>query len=635
MRWIITFFNPTVRVVHTLAAGFALSAWNVRALQPGEPFAAVIPLLETYCTACHGEDKQKGEVDFSQFADDTSLYRNLHLWDRVIEQLSAKEMPPKDKKQPSDAERAELVAWMEHFRDHLDFTKIPRHPGRPTLRRLNRDEFSRTLRDLLRINYNAGADLPLEGSGGGGFDNNGDTLFAPPLLMEKLVSAVHAAVDRSFQDLRKVGEVRPHTPKEGVSSEQTAQENLRFFVPKAFRRPVKDEEIEQFLDVFRKQHAEKPEFEAALAAAYRAVLLSPRFLFRVEQDRPHEKEWRISAHELATRLSFFIWSTQPDAKLRELADNGKLLEDTVLEAEVKRLLEDPRAEALPRAFMGQWLGMKELETTKAPDPVRFPEFTPALRDAMLEEPVRYLEHLLKGNRPLTELIDSDYAFTNERLAQHYGIPPPKADHHGKDEVQRTPVTDRRRGGILGMGAVHVATSYPLRTSPVLRGKWVQETLVGTRIPPPPPGTGNLPADEQSLKDKTLREQLALHVSKPECAGCHSRIDPPGFAMENFDSIGRWRTESNGRPVDASGELVGGVKFGGLDQFKDILMQRKDAVMRHLVEKMLSYALGRGLEYTDQPSVQAINEKLKSQGWPARGLILEIVRSYPFQFRGSP
>lgn len=612
-----------------------LAALPARALTPQEDFSAVRPLLEKYCTSCHNADKHKGDLDLTVFTDQASLYRDLRLWDRVAEQMSTQEMPPKKKTQPAKEEREQLLAWFEHFREHLDYSKIPRTPGRPTLRRLNRDEFSRTLRDLLRISYNAGADLPSEGSGGGGFNNNGDTLFLPPMLLEKLVSAVHAAVDRSFQDLRRVGEVRPSQPREGVSPEQAARENLRHFMPRAFRRPVKDEEVAAYLALFQKEWAVKPDFEPALAAAYRGVLLAPAFLFHLEADRPGEKEWRLSAHELAVRLSYFLWSTQPDDTLRGLADNGKLLEDAVLEQQVKRMLDDPRAEALPRAFMGQWLGLKELETTKAPDPVRYPEFTPALRDAMLEEPVRYLEHLLKGDRSLTELIDSDYAFTNERLAKHYGIPPPKADHHGKDDVQRTQSPDRRRGGILGMGAVHVATSYPLRTSPVLRGKWVQETLVGTRIPIPPPGTGNLPADEASIQGKTLREQLALHVSKPECVGCHSRIDPPGFALENFDGIGRWRTESNGRPVDASGELVGGTRFSGLEEFKGILMSRKEAVMRHVIEKMLSYALGRGLEYTDQPAVQSIHEKIRERAWPARALVLEIVRSHPFQFRGSP
>jgi hypothetical protein len=254
---------------------------------------------------------------------------------------------------------------------------------------------------------------------------------------------------------------------------------------------------------------------------------------------------------------------------------------------------------------------------------------------MMEEPVRFFHYLVMENRSLLDLIDSDYAFVNHRLAAHYGIKPAKTDGHGQEEVQYVKLSDRRRGGLLGMGAVHVVTSYPLRTSPVLRGKWILETLSGTRIPPPPPGTETLPADDHEMKDQTVRERLLAHQAKPECFGCHSRMDPPGFALENFDAIGRWRDQAQGKPIDASGEMSDGQSFSGLKDYKLILLKKNEQLMRQILEKMLSYALGRGLEYTDQPVVHEISLRLRDQGWPARALITEVIRSHPFQYRGAP
>jgi hypothetical protein len=624
-----------LHTVFVLILAVPTARLDLRSAPPPGDFSSIRPLLEQYCLDCHEGSDAKGEVDFSRFTDTATLYRDLPLWDRVIDQVNMREMPPRQKRQPSEEERARLVAWFEHFREHLDFSQVPRKAGRPTLRRLNREEFSRSVRDLLRLDYYPGADLPADGSGGGGFDNNGDTLFLPPLLVERLVGAVHEAVARAFQDLRRVDELRPSLPREGVDATQAARENLERFVPRAFRRPVRPGELEALVAVFAQAWEKKPEFDPALEAAYRAVLLSPAFLFRVEEDRPGQQEWRITDHELATRLSYFFWSTLPDAELRELADRGELSHPAVLDAQVLRMLDDPRAEALARSFMIQWLGLRELEGARQPDPVRFPGFTAALRDAMIEEPVRFFHYLLQENRTLLNLIDSDFAFVNHRLAAHYGIPPAKTDGHGQEEVQLVRLPDRRRGGLLGMGAVHVVTSYPLRTSPVLRGKWILETLTGARIPPPPPGTGELPADDHELKEISLRERLAQHVSRPECIGCHTRMDPPGFALEHFDPTGRWRDQAQGRPVDAGGEMADGAAFRGVEDFKALLWRRHRMVMRQLTEKMLAYALGRGLEYTDQPFVHEMVTRLASRDWAARELLLEIVRSVPFQFRSAP
>ena len=357
------------------------------------------------------------------------------------------------------------------------------------------------------------------------------------------------------------------------------------------------------------------------------MLVSPNFLFRIEKDPPGPTPAAIDDHALASRLSYFLWASMPDATLFALADAGRLSQPKVLEAQVMRMLADPKARALSEQFVGQWLGIRTLGSVAAPDPQKFPEFTPALREAMVAEPTEFFAGLVREDRSLLELLDSDYAWVNADLARHYGIPGVSGS-----TFTRVSLSDRRRGGVTGMAAVLTQTSYPQRTSPVLRGKWLLEEVFGTPPPPPPPLVATLSPNDEKSEGLTFRQRLEKHRKDPNCAACHARLDPLGFALENFDPIGRWRTQVSGEWVDASGELPGGVVIVGPEALKQVLLERKQLFVRHLTEKMLAYALGRGVEYYDSPAVKQIAEAVASDGHRAPRLILEIVRSAPFRLR---
>jgi hypothetical protein len=355
--------------------------------------------------------------------------------------------------------------------------------------------------------------------------------------------------------------------------------------------------------------------------------VSPHFLFRVEADNGQTEDSAVGDYELASRLSYFLWSSMPDGELFKLAAAKKLRDPKTLEAQGRRMLLDPKARSFAENFAGQWLRVRELKTTAQPDGRKFPEFTPAVRDAMHDEAVEFFYALLRDNRSLLEVIDADYAFVNETLARHYGLEGVKGE-----AFRRVSLPDRNRGGVLGMGGVLTLTSYPRRTSPVLRGKWVLEEILGTPPPPPPPLVKSLPPDDRPRDGLTFRQRLEEHRTKAECAGCHKRMDPLGFGLESFDAIGRWRTQIGGQPVDASGQMITGEKFNGPAELKSLLLRRTDDFARNLSEKMLAYALGRGLEYYDTPVVKKIAKALENDGFHAATLVTEILKSYPFQYR---
>jgi hypothetical protein len=296
---------------------------------------------------------------------------------------------------------------------------------------------------------------------------------------------------------------------------------------------------------------------------------------------------------------------------------------------VKRMLRDPKARALAENFAGQWLRVRELKTTVQPDPNRFRRFTPELREAMHDETIEFFAAMIRDDASLLTLLDSEHTYLNETLAQHYGLT--NLNVTGR-QLRRVALPDRTRGGVLGMGAVLTLTSYPQRTSPVLRGKWVLEELLGQPPPPPPPDAGGLPAEDAPRNGLTFRQRLEQHRKKPQCAGCHSRLDPLGFGLENFDAIGRWRTAIGGESVDASGVMSSGEEFTGPAELKKLLLARKDEFARNATERMLAYALGRGIEFYDMPSIAKITETLKHDGYRSSTLVTEIVKSYPFQFR---
>ena len=426
---------------------------------------------------------------------------------------------------------------------------------------------------------------------------------------------------------RKIFGCRPARPAQEPACARTI---LKALAHRAFRRPVTNADLQPLYGFYEKARA-TGDFENGIQAAIEAMLVSPEFLFRIEQDprgslpgTPH----RITDVELASRLSFFLWSTMPDDELLDLAERGGLSEPSALERQVRRMLDDPRADALVSNFAGQWLQLRTIATLR-PDPVILP-FDEALRQAFLTETTLFVSSIVREDRSLLDLLDGDYTFLNQRLAEHYGIP----RVYGS-QFRRVTLTDPNRRGLLGQGSVLTVTSYPNRTSVVQRGKWILENLLGTPPPPPPPDVPELKAAPHG-KPLSLREQMQEHRSNPTCAACHARMDPIGFALENYDAVGQWRTKDAGAPIDASGRLPDGTEFTGPDGLRQLLMTKyRDDFVRTATEKLLTYALGRGIEYYDGPTIRSIDRDAARDNYRMSSLILAVVKSAPFQMRRAP
>ncbi|BCU78770.1 DUF1592 domain-containing protein [Luteolibacter sp. LG18] len=590
------------------------------------------PLLSKYCYECHGEKRQKGGIEVNQLTSTEEAFKYHRFLKTIADQVEAGKMPPEDDADdiPTDAERKALVAEIRGTLARLEEGKFPRNPGRPTVRRLNRNEYSRTVRDWLDVDFDAGSEFPADGAGGEGFDNVGDALFIQPSLMEKYLAASRRVIDAVYAKPERLDRVVAVKPAADRAPELAAKTVLQAQAALAFRRPPSDAELAPLLALFGKRLAGGMPYEEALKAPLQSLLLHPSFLFRAEHDEAGKKEWAVDGHELATRLSYFLWASMPDAELFRLAGEGKLAEPVVLAAQVKRMLQDPRAESLSRFFGGEWLGYDELLEFSEPDLKRFPEFTQSLRKAMYRESVEFFANVVRENRPATDLLSADYTFLNEELAKHYGIPDVKGG-----EMRKVALTDKNRGGVIGQASVMTVTSLPLRTSPVKRGKWILDTLLGTPPPPPPPDAGVLPPDDRAGGSSSMRERLENHRSRASCAACHAKIDPLGFGLENFDPLGRWRTtDVKGNAIDSKATLPGGFTFDSPEGLKRYLLSDDELFLRNLARKMLAYGLGRPLEYYDEPVVIDLVRQLRGDGLKIQSLITGIVQSPPFLRRSS-
>jgi len=452
-----------------------------------------------------------------------------------------------------------------------------------------------------------------------------DVRATTPEISKLIIGGPYAPTGRGETDSRRAIFVcRPATPAQEPACARTILTSLAH---RAFRRPVTGADI-QPLYAFYERGRGKADFESGIQSAVEALLVSPEFLFRIERDpsavegaRTH----RLSDVELASRLSFFLWSTIPDAELLDLAERGKLSDPPTLERQVRRMLDDPRADTLVSNFAGQWLHLRNVDTVK-PDPVIFP-FDEALRQSFLTETDLFVSSIFREDRGLLDLLSADYTFVNQRLAEHYGIP----RVYGS-QFRRVTLTDVNRRGLLGQGSVLTVTSYPNRTSVVQRGKWILENLLGTPPPPPPPDVPELkPAPHGTLL--SMREQMQVHRANAVCAACHGRMDPIGFALENYDGVGRWRAEDAGAPIDASGKLPDGTEFQGPAGLSRLLLTTyRDDFVRTATEKLLTYALGRGVEYYDYPTIRAITRDAARDNYRISSWILAIVKSTPFQMR---
>jgi mono/diheme cytochrome c family protein len=409
-----------------------------------------------------------------------------------------------------------------------------------------------------------------------------------------------------------------------------AKKILTALARRAFRRPVNDSDVTPLLSFFDQGKSEG-DFDTGIQQAVEAMLVSPDFLFRIERDpKTSASVYRLNDLELASRLSFFLWSSIPDDELLTLAEQGKLKSPVVLQQQIQRLLSDSRSQAFVKNFGGQWLHLRNLETA-TPDPEIFPGFDDNLRAAFSRETELFFESVLRENRSVTDLLDADFTYLNQRLAEHYGIRGvygPQFRRVALDAKQRA-----TRGGLLGQGSILTVTSYPNRTSVVQRGKWILENLLGSPPPPPPPDIPDLKPKSSDGRLLSMREQLDVHRSNAICASCHARMDPIGFALENFDGVGKWRTKDAGLPIDASGKLPNGKIFTGVPELKKILLtDHRDEFITTVTEKLLTYALGRGLEGHDAPAVREIIRESAKDNHRLSAMIAAIINSKPFQMR---
>jgi mono/diheme cytochrome c family protein len=757
------------------------SEGEVRAAEPApanpasagkDPFAENIrPVFVQFCLGCHNDKKVAGGVSLEPYKDTAGARKARDLWDTVREQLDGKKMPPKSKPQPTDEQRKALVTWIDTVATKID-CGLARDPGRPTIRRLNRNEYNNTIRDLIGVDFKPADNFPSDDVGYG-FDNIGDVLSMPPILLEKYLAAAEQVLDKAVQvskpiavvkdffrpqnvrttlgpfakndkrvhlsqagaafvsydflyegeyvvrakaygeqaggelpklvfnlDRKAVGsqdvdavEAKPKTyetrtkvtsgrhevrfeftnPFEEKTGDQkktralsllvmeiegpfhpvpkppsethkriyvasptgpndreaAARKILNAFATRAYRRPAKPDEVERLVKLFKFADSPTEPFEAAVKHALKAVLVSPHFLFRIERDtEPNNPEavHPVNQFELATRLSYFLWSSMPDDELFKLAETNKLREPGVIDAQVRRMLKDPKASALVENFAGQWLMLRSV-AQMAPDKNTYRNFDDALRSAMVRETELYFDYVMREDRCVLEFLDSDYTFVNDRLAKHYGIP----GSFGRD-FKKVTLPDRTRGGILTQASILTVTSNPTRTSPVKRGKWILENILGTPPPPPPPDVPQLEDDSHKELTGTLRQRMEKHRENPNCAVCHAKLDPLGFGLENFDGIGAFRQMDGKFKIDPAGELPDGSKFSGPAELRKVLIAKGDLFRRNLAEKMLTYALGRGLEWYDRCTVDDIVAGLKKGNDRFSALAVAVVQSDAFQKR---
>ncbi len=474
-------------------------------------------------------------------------------------------------------------------------------------------------------------DVRLDGARLKRFEVPEDSAGAMPQIDKLTVSGPYDATGPGdTPSRRKIFVCRP--PADGKDDEPCARLVLSGLAQRAFRRPVTDADVNPLMAFYRTGRGQD-DFDRGIEKALTAMLVSPDFLFRIERDPARAAPgtvYRVGDLELASRLSFFLWSSAPDDRLLDLAEKGRLRDTAVLDAEVRRMLNDQRAMALVSNFAGQWLYLRNLATVK-PDPDAFPEFDDSLRQSFRQETDLFVASVFRENRSVFDLLDANYTFLNQRLAEHYGV-------HGiyGSQFRRVNLTDPNRGGLLGQGGILTVTSYPNRTSVVQRGKWILENLLGTPPPPPPPDVPDLKPRGADGRQLTMREAMEQHRANSVCASCHARMDPLGFALENYDGVGKWRATDAGNPIDASGKLPDGSRFNGPAGLKKALLEsHRDEYLATFTQKLLTYALGRGLEYYDQPAVRSILRDAASGNYTMPALVTAIVRSTPFEMRRTP
>lgn len=642
---------PHLRIVATVRLAAVLcvvSVWTLASsakdasAQNSVPFSdsAAAEFVQSFCLDCHEGDEAESGLDLAAFASANDVTESIESWNRIATRVSQRQMPPEGSELPSDQNRAAFVSWIRST-IHAAICDDGVSPGRPMIRRMNRTEYANTVRDLLGIHVNAGHALPEDGAGGEGFDNAAETLFISPIYAEKYLDAAKSAIGHALKDPDARKRIIVATPNEQKSPEQAAREVFSEFLPRAFRRPALATEIDEYISTFNRAFNEDGSFDNAIEFTLVAAMVSPKFLFLLEQPAVPDKPTLVSHYEMASRLSYFLWASMPDHELMRLAEQEKLHDEKVLTDQVKRMLRSDvdrrglrrgaKVRDFAKSFVEQWLGTRALGREFKPDPSVASRYDSELEGGMKYEPIFFFEDLLADNRSLLNLIDSDFTYVNRRLARHYQV---EGKFREQPKLVKLQAGDHR-GGLLGMSAVLAVSSLPHRTSPVLRGKWILETILGTPPPPPPPDVPALDESAETAKPASLRERLERHRADATCASCHDTMDPLGFGLENFDVLGRWRTEVEGVAIDSSGKLPSGDKFNGPKELKQLLLDHKEQFIRHLTRKMLGYALARGLNHEDDCVVDSITKKLVDDDYKTQTLIIEIVKSVPFRYKQAP
>jgi hypothetical protein len=609
------------------------------------------PMLAKKCFECHNTGNPKGDVNLDNYKEQARVIKDGQLWLKVLDQIKTRQMPPKSEPRLSESEYNHLLNGINSI---LQTSLQQKTPGRIVIRRLGHSEYQYTVLDLLGVDFDARNYFPSDGSGGGGFDNQGRSLFFTPLKLERYYDAATEIVDSVYANKDLWSRVVPveynqnwwqrfrnwvksiflDEYEEVNPPELAAQKVIYPFATKAYRRFLKDDEKAKLLTLFttvyeQNDTLENPRrFDQGIAQAFKAILVSPNFLYRVEEEPDLAGSYPVSNFELATRLSYFLWSSMPDQELFNLAYLGRLQDTVVLEAQVRRMLADPKAKRFAENFSTQWLGVTKLmDNQPLLDPLKYPEFDMKVREALYRETIEYFYYVLTESKNLMELINSNYTFLTQDLAQYYGIPGVRGN-----AFRKVNLADSARGGVLGMGSVLATTSFATRTSPVLRGKWVMEQLLGISPPPPPPVVAELTEDENIHNELGLRKILELHRSKPDCQSCHEKMDPLGLGLENFDPGGRWRKSYGQVDIDPSGITADGKTFAGPVELKRILETEREKIARNLSSKMLSYALGRSLLFTDEPALRRLDNSLLQNDFNPELFIIELVKSYPFRMK---
>ena len=673
MRFVVTAYLPCSPLRGGVVAAVllvGLSGIPVWAQPAGDPHE-ITPLVSEYCYRCHGPQTQTAGINLSSLVTERPLVKNRETWSRVMEALEGGKMPPASAPQLPGDVRRQMLDLLRRDIEGFDYSTVD-NPGFEGMRRLTHAEYDNTVRDLFGVALRVTDRFPSELIGSSGFENSANTLFLPSSLMERYIAAAERVVELALPDLPTTDAhqtsrnlVLVATPGDGVSEVSAAEAVLRRFLTRAYRRPPSVDEVTQAASHYASGRTDGLDHEQAVKQVLQAVLISPKFLLRVEAGGNETDPFQINDWELASRLSYFLWASMPDQELFDLAARGMLHDPSTLAAQVSRMLADERGNTLGDIFAAQWLGFQHVGTRIWLDPIDNPWCTASLMTAMRNESSLFFMSLLRENQPIRRLIDADYTYVNEELATTlYGMEGVEGEH-----MRRVSVDDPNRGGVLGQASILALTSNYKDTSPVKRGNYVLETLLGTPPPPPPPNAGILSEDVADMRGLSFREKLEMHSTNDSCRVCHSKIDPIGFSLENFDYFGQWRDDyrfrrrvrdpdeadetveidtetspdpvtiyfkNTSRPVGAEGILPGGDPFTGPAGLKRALVEtRHEELVRQVVSTMLSYALGRQLEYYDEPAVRTIVSRLEVNDFRFQTLLREIVTSYPFQYKKNP